>query len=308
MDGTMAILVQQMKIIATLMAIGFIEKKLKLINDTLIDSLSAIIAKLILPLMLLTIIGSLSLSQLAASGRIFIATAIVYSASVFFINFLSRFSKLEEPNKSMHVLLQCYGNSGYIGIPLIVSIFPEKAGIVAAAFTIVDSFFYWVIAPSIAGKEKINFRRFISPITISVLAGIIILLMGLDLNNNIVWDTMKNVGGTCKYFASIYIGMCIGRMGLKSIKANLHSITAAPIRLLVIPVIAYFIVSKTNLLSGDSLTMFIILCATPSGMSLPIVANIAGADSTEYASVGIVFSTILCLFSIPILIWFIGML
>lgn len=45
--------------------------------------------------------------------------------------------------------------------------------------------------------------------------------------------------------------------------------------------------------------MFIILCATPSGMSLPIVADIAGVNSAEYASAGVVVSTVLCLFTIP---------
>ena len=136
-----------------------------------------------------------------------------------------------------------------------------------------------------------------SPITVSVFAGFIIMMLNLNLNGNIVWDTMKNVGGTCKYFASIYIG----RTGIKKLKNNVSSFSAAPIKLVLIPLFAYLIIGKTGFLSDNHLIMFIILCATPSGMSLPIVADIAGVNSAEYASAGVVVSTVLCLFTIPII-------
>lgn len=305
MDGYLLILIEQMKIISTLIAIGFIEQKLKLFDDKLIDSLSAIIAKLILPLMLCTIIGSVSRTELIEGLRLFVATSLIYTFTVFPAKFISRFNKLKEPQKSMHALLQCYGNSGYIGIPLITSIFSYQAGIVSAAYTFVDSFFYWVVAPLLAGSSKISFKKLISPITISVLFGFIFMMLNLDLDGNIVWDTMKNVGVTCKYFASIYIGMSIGRIGIQKLKNNLYSITAAPIKLICIPLLAYFIFGKTGFLEGNALVMFTILCATPSGMSLPIVANIAGVDSAEYASAGVTISTILCLFTIPCIMYII---
>lgn len=308
MDGTMTVLVYQMKIIATLMAIGLLEQRLKLFDNDLIHSLATIIAKLILPLMLITIIGSLKRNELVKGFRVFFATLICYVVFIFIAKLISKFSKKEEPQKSMHLLLQCYGNSGYIGIPLITSIFSFQAGIAAAAFTIVDSFFYWVVAPSIVGKKNISIKKLISPMTLSIFLGIIIVLFNLDLNGNIVWDTMKNVGATCKYFASIYIGMSIGRLSLSSIKTNLASASAAVFKLILIPVCAFFLFGRTGFLQGDTLLMFIILLATPSGMSLPIVANIAGIENSEYISVGVTISTILCLITIPFVIWLINII
>ena len=51
MGFDISVLIDQMKIIATLMLIGFIWKRSRLFNDDLVNSLSAILAKLILPLM-----------------------------------------------------------------------------------------------------------------------------------------------------------------------------------------------------------------------------------------------------------------
>ncbi len=309
MGSEFPVLIDQIKIIATLMIIGICWQKAKLFDNNLIDSLSAIIAKLILPFMLCTIIGSVSRSSLAEGLRLFAATLFIYTFSVILSKFFIRFLKMDEPNKSMNVLLQCYGNSGYIGIPLITAIFPEKAGIAAAAYLMVDSFYYWVIGPCIAaGNGKLSFKKLISPITISILAGFLIMLLNINVDGNIVWETAKNVGGTCKYFASIYIGLAIGRMDMSKFKSNLFSFTAAPVKLIIIPVLAYFLVGKTGFLKGDYLTMFIILCATPAGMSLPIISEIANVDSTEYASVGVTFSTVLCLATLPLIVWLINII
>ena len=171
-----------------------------------------------------------------------------------------------------------------------------------------DSFFYWVVAPLAAGGESINFKKLVSPITLSVLAGLVLLALNINFDNSIVWDTMKNVGGTCKYFASIYIGMCVGRMGMDKLRNNLKSVTAAPVKLILIPLLAFFMFGKTGFLKGDYLLMFVMLCASPSGMSLPIVADIAGTDSAEYASAGVIISTVLCLFTFPFIMWLISLL
>ncbi|MCD8036882.1 MAG: AEC family transporter [Clostridiales bacterium] len=308
MSSELIVLIEQIKIIATLMVIGIVWRKSGLINDNLVDSLSAIMARLILPFMICTTIGSVSRSELSNGVNILIGAAIMYCLSTFLSVLSVRFLKLKEPNRSMHAMLQCYCNTGFIGIPLITSMFPETAGLAAAAFMIIESPIYWVLGPCIAGKVKPNFRKLISPLTVSVVLGLIIVLLNVDLSGNIVWQTAQNVGGTCKYFASIYIGMTIARMDFSKLKANLFSIAAVPAKLIVMPLLTFFIVGKTGLLSGDYLTMLVILCATPAGMTLPVISELAKVDSADYASVGVTISTVFCLVSLPLVVWLIGIL
>ena len=88
----------------------------------------------------------------------------------------------------------------------------------------------------------------------------------------------------------------------------MKSVSAAPVKLLLVPLLAYFIVGKTGILTGDILTMFIILCASPTGMMVPVVAEIAGEKTGEYASVGVIVSTVLCLVTLPLIMWIISMI
>ena len=78
MDSNVALLIGQMEIIAALIVIGFFEQKIKLFSNELIDSFSAIISKLILPLMLLTVIGSISREQLFSSWIFFVSSIVCY--------------------------------------------------------------------------------------------------------------------------------------------------------------------------------------------------------------------------------------
>jgi predicted permease len=305
MDNNVLILIEQMKIIGSLMIIGVFEQRIKLFGKNLIDALSQIISKLILPIQLMTVIGSISRSDLISSGRFFLCTIIMYPLCIFLAGMVTKFLRLKEPQKSMHVLVTSFGNGGFIGLPLIISMFPKTAGKAAAAFMFIEAVVYWVFGPILASpekKKKIDFKMVISPLTISIAIGIIIVLLNINLTGLVFWDTLTDVGNTSKYFASIYIGMNIGMMGLKRLKNNLKVLFAAPFKLIIFPVIAFILFGKTGILTGDLLVMFVVLFSTPSGMALPIVAQISGSDS-EYASSGTIATTILCLFTMPFVIW-----
>ena len=306
MDSNVALLIGQMEIIAALIVIGFAEQKLRLFDSSLIDSFSSVISKLILPLMLITVIGSISRAELFGSWKFFVCSVVCYIIIITISKLTAVFLGPVEPKRSMHALLMCFGNSGFIGIPLIVSMFPASSGIAAASFSLVESSLYWVFGPLLinSGGEKkgIDWKKVITPLTISVLLGFAVVLLNLDFSGMVLWDTMKDVGGTSKYFASIYIGMSIGRMGFRKLLSNMRVFLAAPFKLVVFPVLAFLLFGKTGILSGDMLTMFVVLFATPAGMTLPILSKIAGMDG-EYSSAGCMAATILCLVTMPLVIW-----
>ena len=79
----MPVLISQMKMIAVLMIIGFIWQKIKIFDDSLINALSAIIAKLILPLMLCTVVGSIPRNEITEGLPFFAATLITFTITVF---------------------------------------------------------------------------------------------------------------------------------------------------------------------------------------------------------------------------------
>ncbi len=309
METEILVLIGQMEILAVLILIGLFAQKSGLMNETNINSMSDIIAKLILPCMLFTMIGGGGTrDELFGMWKFLIACILLFVIAISVGFILSRIIGLSQPAKNMHILVTAFGNGGYVGIPVIAAMFPDNSGLAIAVYSMVEAVFYWVFGPMIvdtSGSRKIDLKKVFTPLTISVLLGILVLLLNLKPENNVVWDTLSNVGSTTKYFAAIYIGLDLGRKGFKKMTANPKVFTAAPFKLVILPVIIYLVFGKTGFIEGDLLTMLVLFMATPTGMSLPIVARIAGSDDA-YATSGTMVCTILCLFTMPFVLWLIS--
>lgn len=108
MGFDISVLIDQMKIIATLMLIGLFGKEVGCLRCLLIH-FQQILAKLILPLMLTTVIGSVSKTELTQGIKIFLATLIFYTTIIVLSKVITHFGKADPAIKRMDVLLQCFG-------------------------------------------------------------------------------------------------------------------------------------------------------------------------------------------------------
>ena len=129
--------------------------------------------------------------------------------------------------------------------------------------------------------------------------GIVLILLNVNLKGFAPWDTLTAIGGTTKYFASLYVGMNLGRQGLKSIFIDKRIFLSTPFKLFVFPILAYLVFGKTGILSGDTLIILILFLSTPTGMAVPIIADMVKGDKA-YATAGTLLNTLLCLVSIPL--------
>ncbi len=302
----MTVLIGQMETLAVLILIGFLAKSLNMVKDESVDGLMEILSKLVLPCMLLTLIGSGgSRDELFGMWKFLLAIIIMFLICLTVGFVMSRMLKLPQNVKNLHIIVTAYGNGAFVGVPVVAAMFPENSGLAIAVYSMSEAIMYWAFGPIIAdasGNKSIDLKKVITPLTVSIALGILVLLLNLNPSENIVWETLKSVGGTAKYFAAIYIGLDIGRKGFKKMTENPNVFAAVPFKLVILPIITYIIVGKTGLLSGQLLIILTLFTSTPSGMALPIVARMAGSDDS-YATSGTMSATILCLITMPLVMW-----
>lgn len=312
MTAQLAVLTEQMEILASLILLGFFGQRVKLLTDEDINHFSSIVIRFILPFMLITLVGNGgSRQQLFGMWKFLLCTVAILSFAVVVGFGVSRIIGLPQPTRNMHVLVTALGNGGFIGIPLIAVMFPETSGLIIAIFALVEATICWTVGPAVAdtsSKSKgINFKKLVTPMTIALALGLLMVLFNMRFAGNVLWDTMENVGATTKYFAAIYIGLDLGRKGIKQLFANPKVLIALPFKLIIFPVMTYFIFGKTGILYGDQLTMLVLLVATPTGMAVPLIAKQANGDEA-YAVAGTMICTLLCLITIPFVMWLITQL
>ena len=309
----MPVLIAQMEMFASLILIGFVAQKIKLLSDENINNFSAILSRFIIPCMLVTMIPNGGTRAELLGGWKFLLCAIAIITFMFFVGIIvSRMMKFEEAaRRNMHTIIMSWGNAGFIGVPLVAAVFPETGAIPAAIYLFVEAVYCWTVGPVVAdpnpGKKSIDWKKLVSPLTISIAIGIVLILCNASLKGNVVWDTVTAIGGTTKYFASVYVGLNLGRQGLKSIVVDKRVFVSTPFKLVIFPVIAYLAAGKTGILSGDALLILVLFAATPTGMAVPLVADMAGGDKA-YGTSATLINTIICLVTIPLVMKLIAFL
>lgn len=300
-------LITQVEMLATLLVLGFFAQRVRLIKEATIYHLASLLTGIVLPCMLLNLIGGSGGRQgLFQLLPFFCFAAVMCAIGVGGAYLLSRFLGFDGPMRRVNVLVASFGNSGFLGVPIVSVMFPQLAGIYGGAYLMAESTMYWVFGPLIAdctdGPKKISFRRLLTPLTLSIVIGVIILLLDLPVNGLVFWDTIGGVGSCAKYLAALYIGLDLGRKGLKRMFSSWKLLVSCGFKLILLPLLGYVLFGKTGVIKGGALSIFVFLLSTPTGMAVPILAR-EGHGNDTYATAGTMLCTILSLITMPLVMY-----
>ena len=307
----MDVLISQMEMFASLIVIGFLVQRIGLLSDENITNFSAVLSKFIIPSMLVTVIaGGGTRGELLGSWKFLLCASAAVTVFIAFSFFVSNFMGFKQPRKNMNAIVMSYGNAGFIGIPLVTALFPETGAIPAALYLFVEAVACWVFGPVFAAggeKKKIELKGLVTPLTISIALGVIMILLNIDLRGFVPWDTLEDIGGTTKYFACLYVGMDLGRKGFGSLLVDKRIFVSTHFKLIIFPVVGYLVFGKTGILTGDNILILILFLSTPTGMAVPILAEMGNGDR-KYAIAGTLINTLLCIVSIPAVMYIVSLL
>lgn len=299
-------LINQMVVFATLIVIGIGAQKLKLLNDANIDSITALIVKVTMPLLIITMIPAGGTKEDILMMFPFLLCAIFSTATVLSLGWISsRFLPLQQATKNIHAGCAGFGNTSFIGYPLILAMFPETGPLAIAVFALVDNLMVWTIGPILANPDvenkKIDFSRLVSPITISVIAGIVLLFFNIH-PQNLAWQSLSDTGNMSKYLALLYIGADIGRKGLKRLFHRPIVLLTIPIKLIAAPAVVFFLLNLIGVISQEYIVILTVLSMTPTMVSISMQARMYGSDD-EYASAAVIATSICSIITMPAMMW-----
>lgn len=310
MSENVLVLIGQLKVFGVLMFAGFAAYKVKLINSENTDNMSVILSRLILPMMIATSVGSSSREGIMSMGVFIVAVFIVYCIGMAAAYLNGRLLRVDKNMRAVHTVSGGYSNSGFFAAPITISMFGETAALAFAAYTVVDTVFVWVGAPIMLDTErkgvKINWKKMLNPVVMAAIVGFIILMLKLPVTDNVVWNTISAVGSTSKYFACMYIGADVARKGFKIMVKYPKVFGAVFSKLIVYPALAALVIGALHILDSTLLTILTIYCSSPTMVVIAMLARQANAND-EYVASSIVLSSVLCLFTMPFVMWLISM-
>lgn len=291
--------VEQVTVLAILMAVGYIGGKTGILKHNENQSMTILLTNIAMPALVISAF-SLGYSKETLNG---IITAFILSFLVHILAaIIAKFSYLKYP-KAKNVVLRfgnTFSNSGFMGIPFVYALFGEKGLLYGSVYMIPFHMLVWTYGEGLLQKEKEGsiIKRFSkNPSIIAIFVGMIIFVLNIKLPR-VIDKPVSMLSLLTSPLAMLILGERISKLHLKDIIADKDIYYGCFIKLIVTPIITLLIL---NLINIDPLirNVLVIMQSLPLAVLTVVLSQKHGADA-DFASKVTVVSHVLSVVTIPI--------
>lgn len=304
MDEIFGILMEQMGLFLFYMIVGVILVKVHVLAKDTLETLSRFVMKLAMPVMIfINTVGGVDRDSLVHSLSV-LGLAVVFYVCTFLISKgLSVLFHLKGDRASVYRALSMFGNIGFMGIPIISSVFPEQGMLYISVFTIIDQLVLWTLGVKLTtpgGQGSFQPKKMINPCTVAVVLALLMVVSGLSLPP-LLHTALDKIGGTATPLAMIYLGGVFACMDVKTYVRVREFYGIVVVKMMVFPVLLYMACGFLPIDESVRLT-FALLAAMPAMSSIVMMAKASGSEG-DYAMGGIFVTTVCSIVSIPAVFW-----
>ncbi len=298
----MSAIFTQMAILFIILATGYAANKFKIMTADSNRLLSKLVISIAMPC---TILGSVLSEKVTATG-LDAAYFMLLSLGVFLLSFivaipLPRLVRAPKSDSGLYWFMTTFGNVGFMGFPVIQSIFGAEAVFYVTLFNIafnVLSFSIGLIM--IAGRGgKLNLKLFLNPMMVASLLTVLIFYTKLQVPA-IFTAAVELVGRMTTPSAMLVIGSTLACIPFKDVFTEYRLYLMTIVKLLVIPVLTWLIL---RLFITDQLMLGVLvaLSAMPAAINATMLSMEYGGNA-QLASKGVFLTTLFSVVTIPLLL------
>ena len=281
--------------------LGLLCYRKKILDDATIGKLSNFLLMIVNPLVIFvsyqTDFDPLMLKNLLITMGVSAAAFVVQIVLIHLI-----VPKKGNLNWDIERLSAIYSNCGFIGIPLVNSLYGREGVFYLTAYLTVFYLFFWTHGVIImAGKTDVRstVKNLLSPAITGVILGLICFLARIRLPETIV-GAMDSVGSMITPLAMLVAGATLGQSNIRECFGKPRTYWIVALKLLLVPLAALLLVLPLKL---PAIVVMVVLVASacPVGACCTMFA-LKYKNDGRYASQLFVTSTLLCAATIPLLV------
>ena len=303
------IIFQRMLMLLVMMALGYISYKRSWLDESSHKKLSQMVVNIFNPALVIngaiTATGGSNLS-LVKENLIFVA---IYYGLCIIISFpVAKIASSKDNQKNMFMLMTIFSNVGFMGIPVISSIYGNEAVIFITFYILAYNVILYTLGIYIAQRNIPKEERKSSLaglVNIGMICSVIAIglyFSGIKFNDSVL-SFFNYVGNATIPLSMIVIGASVAKIPFREIFKGIRLDVFAFITLLLIPIVvslAFKGMKKNEMIYG----IFILLFAMPVGSIVSMLIKEYGGDET-LCSKTVIITTLLSIITIPIVTMFI---
>lgn len=301
-------IINQILVLFIIILLGFILKKMNIIDELLIKKLSALLLKITMPAL---IISSMQLKQvdqaiLKECMFIFVFSGFIYSISILFAIFLTKVTKCNKADEGVYRFMLVFANVGFMGFPVLTAILGKESLFYGAIFNLPFNFLVYTIGiyflkKKSENKNDLTWKIFVNPGVVAVLIGLILFIFNIKLPFALNQAVIM-IGDLTVPLSMLIIGGVLTNIHLKEVLSNWRIYLFSLLRLIAFPLMVLCIVrlfTSNEYIIGTAF----ILTAMPMATNGVILAE-QYEGNARLASEAIFVSTLLSIVTIPVIALF----
>lgn len=293
--------------------IGVIAVKTKVLARDGLNAISRFITKISLPLMVFTnTINGVTRELIFEGWPVMVLSIVMYLLSYLVAVGLSKFFPLQGNEKRVYRACTMFGNVGFMGIPLITSLFPEKGMLYLVLFTVVDQLVLWTVGVKLTtpveSEKGMSFtqslKKMVNPAMVGIILAVSIVFLDIQLPE-LLNTALVKTGAVTTPMAMIYLGglFCFTEIGAYIKKPEFYS--AIVVKMCIFPILFYHLICLVPGIGHDIAMTMSVLSALPTMTTIAMLAQLQ-KSAGEYAAGSIFVTTLFSIVTLPLICLFMG--
>lgn len=299
-------MVEVMLTLFAIVVVGYVAGKLGYLGGEFDRQLSRLVINITCPALILSSAMTGVLPDRRFILPLLLISVITYAVLTGAAFLLPRYLTRRREDEGAVGFALMFGNVGFMGYPVVASIFGHEAVFYAAVLNVVNTFTVFTIGTIlITGRSEVGGKRFQKKVLYStpmIAAYLTMLIVALEIDNipGFVSQPLTMIGNITVPAALLIIGSSMSQLSLHTMLGNRTVYATTLLRLVVLPLVVYYL---TSLLGFSEFVVNIntVVIAMPVATYGTILCLKYGRDTTMITEVTFI-TTLLSMLTIPLLV------
>lgn len=294
----------------TAMVLGFILNKKGIMQEEVSKKISAMIIQVTSPFLIVSSVASVQGAEVGEVAGLLGMGVLFYAAFVVLGLVLVRILPVKPDLRGIYACMIIFSNNTFMGFPVLQALLGEETVFYATVFHLPFNLLFFSLGLYLIKKDagleekgEFSIKSLVNNGIIAAIAALLIFFARIPLPE-LVTEPLSFIGGVTMPLSMMVIGSSIAGYSIKEVFSRKMVYMFTVIRLVCLPLAAYF---GIRLLTDNPL--FIGTVTITVGMP---VASLVAMGSAEYdrqgeaASIGVAFSTLCSMITIPVMAVLLG--
>ena len=297
----------QVLILFIIVAVGFICRKVGILTESGIKSISNLVVYVVTPANIIVAFCTDFRSELLLGlGKAFLLAFLVYGAATIAAKYIIR--EKDEDKRSVLRFAAAYPNAGYMGIPLQRALLGDIGVFYCAAYIGMFHMYIWTVGVSILSgdKKQASLKKLLSsPCIIAIIIGLLLFFLPVQLPD-IVFSPLKSLASLATPLPMLVIGYHLAGSDIRKIIGNGWVHTGIFLKMVFSPILA---IALCLLFKCDhNMTVSCLIACSSSSAAMTTMLATKFNRNAELSAAVVSYTTLLAIVVIPVFVSLAGFL